>query len=50
MCAECGETGHKGANYPNAREDTNFIGNSNQGFRPNQGFNSKPKFPFDNRQ
>ena len=52
-CEQCGETGHIDVNCPNAREDANIIGNSNNRFCPNQGFNSdwnKPKFPFDNRQ
>jgi hypothetical protein len=34
-------------------QDVNFIGNANNGFCPNQGFNArwnKPSFPFDNRQ
>jgi hypothetical protein len=51
-CEECGETGHMGINYPTVPQDVNFIGNSNNGFHPNQGFNAgwnKPSFPFDNR-
>jgi hypothetical protein len=42
-----------GINYPTVYQDANFIGNSNNGFHPNQGFNAvwkKPSFPFDNRQ
>jgi hypothetical protein len=34
-------------------QDANFVGHSNNGFHPNQGFNSgwnKPSFPFDNHQ
>jgi hypothetical protein len=34
-------------------QDANFVGQPNNGFCPNQGFNSwwnKPSFPFDNRQ
>jgi hypothetical protein len=53
MCEECGETGHMGIHCPRVSQDVNFIGNSNNGFCPNQGFNSvwnKPSFPFDNRQ
>jgi hypothetical protein len=53
MCEECGETGHMGINYPMVSQDVNFIGNTNNGFHPNQGFNArwnKPSFPFDNRQ
>jgi uncharacterized protein (UPF0212 family) len=51
-CEECGETGHMGINYPTVSQDVNFIDNSINGFRPNQGFNAgwnKPSFPFDNR-
>jgi hypothetical protein len=53
MCEECGESGHMGVNCPTVSQDVNFIGNSNNGFCPNQGFNSGwniPSFPFDNRQ
>jgi hypothetical protein len=53
MCEECGETGHMGINCPMVPQDVNFIGNSNNGFCPSQGFNAgwnKPSFPFDNRQ
>jgi hypothetical protein len=45
--------GHMGVNCPTAPQDVNFIGNSNNGFYPNQGFNTgcnKHSFPFDNRQ
>jgi hypothetical protein len=52
-CEECGETGHMGINCPTIPQDVNFIGDSNNGFRPNQGFNAgwnKPNFLFDNRQ
>jgi hypothetical protein len=50
---ECGETGHMGINYPTVPQDVNLVGNSNNGFCPNQGFNAgwnKPSFPFDNHQ
>jgi hypothetical protein len=50
---ELRETGHMGVNCPTVCQDANFVGHSNNGFRPNQGFNSgwnKPSFPFDNRQ
>jgi hypothetical protein len=50
---ECGETCHKGINCLTVSQDVNFVGNSNNGFRPNQGFNAgwnKPYFPFNNRQ
>jgi hypothetical protein len=52
-CEECGEIGHMGIHCPMVSLDVNFIGNSNNGFHPNQGFNAgwnKPSFPFDNRQ
>jgi hypothetical protein len=44
---------HMGINYPTVPQDVNFFGNSNHGFRPNQGFNAgwnKLSFPFDNCQ
>jgi hypothetical protein len=53
MCEECREIGHMGINYPMVSQDVNFVGNSNNGFRPNQGFNArwnKPSFPFNNHQ
>jgi hypothetical protein len=49
-CEECGETGHMGINCLMVFQDVNFVGNSNNGFRPNQGFNygwNKPSFPFE---
>jgi hypothetical protein len=52
-CEECGETGHMGINCLTVPQDVNFVGNSNNGFRPNQVFNvgwNKPSFLFDNRQ
>jgi hypothetical protein len=52
-CEECREIGHMGVNCPSVCQDANFVGHSNNGFRPNQGFNSgwnKPSFAFDNRQ
>jgi hypothetical protein len=52
-CEECGATGHMGINCPMASQDVNFVGNSSNGFHPNQGFNvgwNKPRLPFDNRQ
>jgi hypothetical protein len=42
-----------GINCPMVLQDVNFIGNFNNGFHPNQGFNAgwnKPSFPFDNCQ
>jgi hypothetical protein len=50
-CEECGEIGHMGINCPTVCQDANFVGHSNNGYRPNQGFNgewNKPSFPFDN--
>jgi hypothetical protein len=52
-CEECGETGHMGIHCLTVSQDVNFIGNSNNGFHPNQGFKAgwnKPSFPFDNHQ
>jgi hypothetical protein len=52
-CEECRETCHMGINCLTVPQDVNFIGNSNNGFCPNQGFNArwnKPNFPFDNCQ
>jgi hypothetical protein len=52
-CEECGETCHMGINCPTICQAANFVGHSNNGFRLNQGFNSrwnKPSFPFDNHQ
>jgi hypothetical protein len=51
-CEECEEIGHIGINCPMVCQDANFVGHSNNGYRPNQGFNTrqnKPSFPFDNR-
>jgi hypothetical protein len=42
-----------GIHCPMVSQDVNFVGNSNNGFYPNQGFNAgwkKPSFLFDNRQ
>jgi hypothetical protein len=53
MCEECGETSHMGINCPMVSWDVNFVGNSNNCFHPNQGFNAgwnKPSFLFDNLQ
>jgi hypothetical protein len=52
-CEECGETIHMGINCPMVSQDINFVGNSNNGFHPNQGSHAgwnKPSFPYDNRQ
>jgi hypothetical protein len=53
MCEEFGETCHMGINCPTVSQDVNFVGNSNNGFHRNQGFNAgwnKSSFPFDNCQ
>jgi hypothetical protein len=45
--------GHMGINCSTVPQDVNFVSNSNNGFCPNQGFNTGwniPSFPFDNRQ
>jgi hypothetical protein len=42
-----------GHQLPDGPHFVNFVGNSNNGFCSNQGFNArwnKPSFPFDNRQ
>jgi hypothetical protein len=52
-CEECGETSHMGVNCPTVCHDANFVGDSNNGFHPNQGFNygwNKPSFPSNNLQ
>jgi hypothetical protein len=52
-CEECGKTCHMGIHCPTVSQDINFIGNSNNGFHPIQGFNvgwNKPSFLFNNRQ
>ena len=49
-CETCGETGHSGMSCPLTQEDANFVGtnnnNPNPGFRPQQGWNSRPNLPF----
>jgi hypothetical protein len=45
--------GHMGINCPTVPQDINFIGNSNNGYCPNQGFSAgwnKPSLSFDNCQ
>jgi hypothetical protein len=39
-CEECRETGHMGINFPTVPQDVNFVDNSNNDFRPDQGFNA----------
>jgi hypothetical protein len=36
-CEECGETGHSGTNYPELREDVNYINNNYYRPQQNQG-------------
>jgi hypothetical protein len=40
-CEECRETGNMGINCLTVPQDVNFIGNSNNGFHPNQGLNAR---------
>jgi hypothetical protein len=52
-CETCGETGQSGNSCPLTQEDTNIVGsknNPNLGFRPQQGWNSKPNLPFGQQQ
>jgi hypothetical protein len=52
-CEECRETSHMCINCPTVCQDANFVGHSNNGYSPNQGFIAgwnKPSFPFDNCQ
>ena len=53
-CETCGETGHSGTSCPLTQENANFVGtnnnNPNSGFRPQQGWTSKPNPPFGNQQ
>jgi hypothetical protein len=52
-CEECRETCHMGINCPTVCQVANFVGHSNNGYHPNQGFNAgwnKLSFSFDNRQ
>jgi hypothetical protein len=52
-CETRGNTGHSGNDFPSTQEDTNFIGNSNpnnSGYRPQQGWNSKPDLLFGQQQ
>jgi hypothetical protein len=39
-CEDYRETCHMGINWPMVSQDVNFVGNSNSGFHPNQGFNA----------
>ena len=52
-CETCGETGHTGNSCPITHEEAHFVGannSNNSGFRPQQGWNSKPNLPFDQQQ
>jgi uncharacterized coiled-coil protein SlyX len=54
MCEVCGNVGHSGNDCLETREEANFINNgNNNGFRnnnySNQGWNSRPNFPFNNQ-
>jgi hypothetical protein len=53
-CEVCGNVGHSGNDYPETREEANFINNgNNNGFHNNnynnQGWNSRPNFSFNNQ-
>ena len=53
ICETCGETGHSCKSCPLTQEDANFVGSNNipySGFRPQQGWNSKPNLPFGQQQ
>ena len=52
-CETCGETGHTGNSCPITQEEAHFVGSNNSnnsGFRPQQGWNSKPNLPFGQQQ
>ena len=52
-CETCGDAGHSGDSCPTTQEDANFIGSNNSnnsGYRPQQGWNSKPNLPFGQQQ
>jgi hypothetical protein len=52
-CEEYEKTGHMSINYLTVPQNVNFVGNSNNGFRSNHGFNAgwnESSFPFDNCQ
>ena len=52
-CETCGETGNMGNSCPITQEEAHFIGannSNNSGFRPQQGWNSKPNLPFSQQQ
>jgi hypothetical protein len=54
MCEVCGNVGHSGNDFLETREEASFINNgNNNGFCNNninnQGWNSRPNFPFNNQ-
>jgi hypothetical protein len=44
-CEVCGNVGHSGNDCLETREEASFINNGNNNFK-NQGWNSRPNFPF----
>jgi hypothetical protein len=53
-CEVCVNVGHSGNDFLETREEASFINNgNNNGFRnnnfKNQGWNSRPNFPFNNK-
>ena len=52
-CETCGETGHTDNSCSITQEEANFVeanNSNNTGFRPQQGWNSKPNLPFGQQQ
>ena len=52
-CEICGETRYMGNSCPITQEEAHFVGannSNNSGFRPQQGWNSKPNLPFSQQQ
>ena len=52
-CEKCGNTGHSGKSCPFTQEDENSIGDNtpnDSDCSPQQGWNSKPDFPFGQQQ
>jgi hypothetical protein len=52
-CETYGNTGHSSNTFPLTQEDMNLIGNNNpdnSGYRPQQGWNSKPTLPSSQQQ
>jgi uncharacterized coiled-coil protein SlyX len=46
-CKVCGNVGHSGNDCLKTREEATFINNANNNYS-NQGWNSRPNFPFNN--